>query len=129
MVHSVVNNLGLSSVEPKNLKKIDSNFILFFSGGGSIPTLYLKSFNIFFLGPDSWKIYRSMGLTASMLHDGSSTHGDIFVESGSEKNVFKTVNSQLASSCSKLLNCPCGFLWWCSAGNEPPLKRRVNSVT
>ena len=28
-----------------------------------------------------------------MWHDGSSTQRDIFLKSGSEKNVFKTVNS------------------------------------
>ena len=85
MVHSVINNSGLSSVELKKKLIFDFFFAKLFSRGGSIPTLYFKTFNIFFSGPDFWKIYLSAGLTASVWHDESSTHRDIFLKSGSEK--------------------------------------------
>ena len=81
----------LSSV--KLNKKFVFVFFKLFSRGSLIPTLHLKSFNTFFSGPDFGKINRSVGLTASMWHDGSSTRRDIFVKSGSEKNVFKSMNS------------------------------------
>ena len=53
MVHSMVNNFGLSFVE---LKKNNFRFFLLLRGG-SIPTLHLKTSNIFFSGPDFWEIY------------------------------------------------------------------------
>ena len=80
-----------------SLKKNNFWFVFFFyklfPRGGSIPKPHLKTFKIFFSGPDFLKIYLSVGLTASMWRDESLTHRDIFLKSGSEKNVFKTVNS------------------------------------
>ena len=78
----------------------------FFSRGGSIPTLHLKTFNIFFSGREFLKIYWSVGLTASMWHDGSSMQRDIFVKSGSGKNVFKTINSICLAHISSFGNAP-----------------------
>ena len=89
MVHSVVNNSG---AEKKQLLFL-IYFSKLFSRGGWMPTLHLKTFNIFFSGPDFWKIYRSVGLTASTWQDETSTHRDIFLKSGSEKNLLKTFNS------------------------------------
>ena len=70
-----------------------------------MPTLHFETVITFSSGPDFWKIYRSVGLTASMWHDGSSMHRDIFDESVSEKNVFKTIDSICLAHTSSFGQC------------------------
>ena len=53
-------------------------------------TLYLNTFTTFFLDPECWKIYRSVGLTARQWHGVSPRAGIFFLKSGSEKNILKT---------------------------------------
>ena len=84
--------------------------------GGPIPTLYLKTFNIFFSGPDFRKIYQC----EAPLHESGTEwvpHAEIFLFQISvwEKYVE---NFQL------YLSHTCGFLCWHSVCNEHPHKRR-----
>ena len=103
MLHSVVYNSGLSSLEFKNFF-FNSKL---FSRGGSIPTLHLKTFNILFSGPDLWKIYRSVKLTALMWHDGVQRTGTFLLSLSLRKMCLKLLT----------LSCTYEFIWQCSIGN------------
>ena len=84
-----------------------------FSSGGLISTLHLNSSNIFFSGPAFWKIYWSVGLTASMWNDGAQRTGTFLL------------NLSLRKMCSKVLTLfvlTYEFFWQCSIGNWIVLK-------
>ena len=60
-------------------------FSFYFDKRGSIPTLHLKTFNIFFSDPDFWKIYQNVGLAAWKWHGGSPTFPHFFLKSARRK--------------------------------------------
>ena len=104
VVHSVVNSSILSS----GLSFVWLRFWFFFllnclrEAGQYRP--FTSKFSTYFSRAPIF--CRSVGLITSMWNDGCSTHRDIVVKSGSEKNVFKTINSICLVHTSSFGNAP-----------------------